>query len=458
MEAAGDDRRGVVVPDDDDERARCGPPARRPTSTKRRPTVSRPVQAPRSPAPLHPVTAAVCGLVAIGLLFVLPAAAASDPTFGPVHRTGGPAWWAFAAVLVLQAVAVAWVGRFPTTVLPALAALPLVVALTAPNAAFTVTAVAELAGVFLAVVARPARRRWTALAATALLLATAQFVNEVGTGAADPAPAALAGLMQALVVVGLPLLLGLVVAAQRDAHDARRQEVQALRREQDALLQAAVSQQRVAMSRELHDIAAHHISGIAIMAAAIDRQIDVDPAAARRSAGQIRAQSRAVLDDLRRLVGLLREGADATRPVETLDAVSALVEARRAAGSVIDLVVPAVRTDVGPLAQLVAYRMVQESLANAATHAPGARCAVEVGDPHEGRLTIIVRNGAPTEPDPGPGGGFGLVGMAERAQLVGGELAYGATPDGGWEVRLTLPVEDPITTMPAPAPLPEAPS
>jgi signal transduction histidine kinase len=425
--------------------------------------VSRPVQALRRPVPLHPVTAAGCGLLSIGLLLALPAASAGDPAFGPVPRPGGAGWWTMVTVLVLQALAVAWVARFPTTVLPGLAALPLVLAWAVPGVAFTVTTVAELAGVFLAVVARPSRRRLEiALAATSLLLATAQFLNEIRSGMPDIGMAVIGALLQTLVVVGLPLLLGLVIAAQRDAQEARRQEVQALRREQDALLQAAVSRQRVAMSRELHDIAAHHMSGIALMAAALDRQIDSDPATARRSARQIREQSRAVLDDLRRLVGLLREDADATRPVETLDAVSALVETRRAAGSEIDLVVPAGSggrsADVGPLAQLVAYRMVQESLANAAAHAPGARCAVEIGDPHDGRIAITVRNGPPVGPDPGPGGGFGLVGMAERAQLVGGDLAYGSTPDDGWEVRLALPVEDPISTMRAPAPLPEAPT
>jgi signal transduction histidine kinase len=404
--------------------------------------VSRSVQA-TARSPLHPVTGTVCGLITIGLLLTLPAAAAADPEFGPLPDPGGPGWWTMAAVLVLQAVAVTWVGRFPTTVLPGLAALPLVLAWAAPNAAFTLTAVPELAAVFLAVVARPRRRPAVGLAATALLLATAQFLNEVRSGASEPAPAALGALLQALVVVGLPLLLGLVVAARRNADDARHQEVQALRREQDALLQAAVSQQRVAMSRELHDIAAHHVSGITLIAAAIDVQVDSDPAAAKHSARQIREQSRAVLDDLRRLVGLLREDADATRPLETIDAVVALVESRRAAGSEIDLVVPggSPAAGVGPLGQLVAYRMVQESLANAAAHAPGARCAVEIGEPHGGRLTITVRNSAPTAPDPGPGGGFGLVGMAERAQLVGAELTHGPTADGGWEVRLTLPVE-----------------
>jgi signal transduction histidine kinase len=245
--------------------------------------------------------------------------------------------------------------------------------------------VAELAGVFLAVVARPARR-WVVLAVTTLLLATGQFLNQVRAGE-DPGPAIVGGLLQGLFVVGLPLLFGLVVAAQRDTREARLHEVQALRREQDALLQAAVSRERMSMSRELHDIAAHHMSGIALMAAAMDRQIDADPATAKKSARQVREQSRAVLDDLRRLVGLLREDADATRPVESPDALSALVENRRATGSEIDFVVPEHGTGVGPLAQLVVYRMVQESLANAAAHAPGARCAVRGRDRRAARTT-----------------------------------------------------------------------
>ncbi len=422
--------------------------------------MSRPAQAPRPRGPLHPVAAAVCGLVSLGMLLALPAVAATDPEIR-LPRPGGAGWWTTAAVLVLQALAVTWVGRFPTAVLPGLTALPLVLAWAVPSGAFSTTAAAALAGVFLAVVARPPRGPWVVLAVTGLLVAAGQFLNEVRTGAPDVGPALAGALLQGLVVVGLPLLSGLVVAARRDARDARDHEVRALRREQDALLQAAVSRERVAMSRELHDIAAHHMSGIALVAAAMDRQIDSDPAAAKRSARQVREQSRAVLDDLRRLVGLLREDADATRPPGSIDALPALVASRRAAGAGIDLVVPAgsaAGAGVGPLAQLVVHRMVQESLSNAAVHAPGARCAVEVGEPRDGRLTITVRNGAPTGPAPGPGGGFGLVGLAERAQLVGADLTCGATPDGGWEVRLTVPVEDAVATLRAPTTLPEAPA
>ncbi|MBN9794519.1 sensor histidine kinase [Pseudonocardia sp. TMWB2A] len=413
-------------------------------------------QQPRR-APLRVPAAVGCAVLATALLLALPSAVGGDPDLGPVPRTGGAGWWAVVAVLVAQAVTVVWVSRSPVVALLGVTALPLLLAWAAPGGAYSLTAVAELAAVFLAVVARPLRRLWGALAGAGLLLATGQFVNEVGRGA-GAGPAAAGAVAQAAVVVGLPLLVGLVVAARRDAEQARRNEVLALRREQDAVLAAAMSRQRTALSRELHDIAAHHLSGIAVMAAAMDRQIESDPATARRSARGIREHSRAVLDDLRRLVGLLREETDADRPPATLDAVAALVRARRASGAEVDLVVAAPEVDLGPLAQLVAHRMVQESLANAAVHAPGARCVVEIGAPRDGWVAVVVRNGVPAGPDPGPGGGFGLVGMAERAQLVGADLTHGPTADGGWEVRLTLPLGETVGTVDATAPRPEAPA
>ncbi|BBG02609.1 MULTISPECIES: sensor histidine kinase [Pseudonocardia] len=409
-------------------------------------------------APLRVVGAVVCGLVATALLLVLPVVAGADAGLDPVPHPGGTGWWVVAAVLVAQAVTLMWVSRAPAAVLIGVTALPLLLAWAAPGGAYSLTAVVQLVAVFLAVLAaRPLRRLWGVLAGTGLLLATGQFGNEIGAGA-EAGPAAAGAVFQALVVVGLPLLFGLVVAARRDASESRRNEVQALRREQDALLAAAMSRQRTALSRELHDIAAHHMSGIAIMAAAIDRQIDSDTATARRSARQIREHSRAVLDDLRRLVGLLREEPDADRPPATIEAVAALVETRRAAGTEVDLVVSDEDVDAGPLAQLVAHRMVQESLANAAVHAPGARCTVEIGAPQDGWLTIAVRNGVPTGPDPGPGGGFGLLGMAERAQLVGADLTHGPTTDGGWEVRLRLPLGETVGTVNPTAPSSEAPA
>ena len=101
---------------------------------------------------------------------------------------------------------------------------------------------------------------------------------------------------------------------------------------------------------------------------------------------------------------------------------------------------------VGPLAQLAAYRVVQEALSNAARHAPGAACTVRLDATTPGRVEVVVRN---ARPDPGHvpaphDPGYGLVGMQERAELTGATLRYGPTLDGGWQVTLSVPTAGPI--------------
>ncbi|MEJ2868771.1 histidine kinase [Actinomycetospora sp. OC33-EN08] len=371
-----------------------------------------------------------CAVVAVGLLALLPLVADGEPVPGIEER----AWWFLLATVLVQSAAVVGSQRRPELLL-VVAAVPLLPAVAAPSAGFSVTAVGVLVGTFLVVLhLRPLSRAALVLAAAVLLVGLGQAVNDGGA-------APVAALLQALVVVGLPVLPALVVATQREAREARRQEVLALRREQEALAAAVAARERTAMSRELHDIAAHHMSGIAVMAAALGRLVETDPDAAKRSAALLRDQSRAVLDDLRRVVGLLRDGPDADRPTETVGAVAGLVAARREAGADVDLVRSDDGAVPGPLAQLVVYRMVQESLANAASHAPGAPCSVTVAR-HGDRLSVTVTNDPSDDVGRASGGGFGLVGMAERARLVGGTLAYGPIPSGGWEVRLTVPVEE----------------
>ena len=299
----------------------------------------------------------------------------------------------------------------------------------------------------------PLRRLRIALLCAASLVAVGQCLNGLRGGAPFTLSAVGAAAGQAAVVLGLPLLVGALIAARRAADESYSRQLAALHGEQEALLAAASSRQRIAMSRELHDIAAHHLSGIALLAAAIVRQVDDDPAGAKASAGQVREQSRAVLSDLRRLVGLLREDGDAARPVETIAALTALVQDRCAAGAAIELTVtgPVVRraAEVGPVGQLVVHRMVQESLSNASAHAPGARCTVEVATTEGRGLVVVVRNEAVDAPRAEARdehrSGFGLRGMAERAELVGGSLTYGPSEAGGWQVLLVVPFDDAST-------------
>jgi len=395
---------------------------------------------------------------ACGLLLVAPLLEAADGgTPIEVGHVGAPDWWLTVLTICLQAGALLWARGAPRATLLVVCAIPLLAASVVGEAAFSLTRLAVAVAVFRAGLTVPLRDSRLTVAAATVLVAAGDFINRTVVGHSSVLGASGLAAPQTIAVVIAPLLLAFMFAARREAREAHRGELRAVARERDALVAAAVARERAAMARELHDIAAHHLSGIAVMAAAVDRQIDTDPEAARRSVREVRAQSKTVLDDLRRLVGLLREEAGDERSAQTLAAVVDLVEDRRAAGLPVEVHTFTAQTGsplgtgVGPLAQLVAYRMVQESLTNAAIHAQGAQCRVEIDDRDAATLTVTVTNA----PAPAGGqavlaqaeqGGFGLLGMQERAGLVGAALRYGSTADRGWLVVLTIPRDDPIET------------
>jgi len=401
------------------------------------------------------VVAAVTALVSIGLLLSLPAIDAADPDgsslgvppLGTGAGSGG--WWLLLVVLLVQSAALLPVRRLPGSVLVATAALAVVPAAVA-GALYGMSALPVGVAVVLLVLTIPPLRRWPALVAAAALVATGVTINMLVAFGAPIAAALGQGLLQAVGVVALPLLAALVVRSRREVGVARRDEQRALVGEREAMVDATLARERAAMARELHDIAAHHLSGIALMAGVVDRQIDTDPEQAHAGVRQVRDQSSAVLDDLRRLVGLLRdESAAAERSVETFVTLPELVA--RTPGDVRFSVLRPLGSDddgpfgagIGPLAQLAAYRTVQEALANAAMHAPGTACSVQVDDRSAEQVTVAVHNDPPSAaPVAGSSaGGFGLLGMRERAELVGATVSVGPAADGGWDVRLVLPRE-----------------
>ena len=384
-----------------------------------------------------------CWVVLTAVLLSLPLLQATDPTSViTAPAPASPRWWLCLATITLQAALLVRARSHPRSTLVAVAAVGVPLSFAGAGDLFSLTSGAVTVAVFLAVTVRPLGTLALALTGAGALIVLGEVVNRLAGGVLTLAPALVGGLLQAVGVVGPPLLLAVAVAGRRDARVARRQEAQAEDREQDALVRAAVADERTAMARELHDIAAHHLSGIALMAAAIDRQIDADPETAKRAVREGRAQSTAVLEDLRRLVGLLRTDTDADRGVSTLVGVRELVEQRRTTGAVVELRTLVNDGDdlgarVGPIAQLALHRIAQESLANAATHAAGAAVVVEIDDRDPREVTLTVTNEAGHDV-PTSRRGFGLVGMRERADLVGAALTYGPTPDGGWEVRVSI--------------------
>ncbi|GAA0314108.1 sensor histidine kinase [Kineococcus aurantiacus] len=372
------------------------------------------------------LVAGATAAVGLALLVAAPALLADEgpAVTGDLPAPLAPAWWALAAALVAQAAALVVVRSLPRTTVAVVAALAAASAALLPPGLHGLGSLPVVVAVVVAV-AGATSRAWPVLLAAAVAVAVGE------TAGGRPV---LEGAVQAAALVGLPAVGGLVLRSRRDLRVARS-------REQEALVQAALARERTAMARELHDVAAHHLSGIALVAAVVDRQIDTDPAGAHEGARQIRAQSTSVLDDLRRLVGLLREDGAADRTVESVATIADLVG--RSPHPVTLRTHPregvALGSGVGPLAQLAAYRAVQEALSNAAVHAPGADCRVEVDDRDPARLRVQVRNSAPAAPAPRrTAGGFGLRGMRERADLVGATVRYGPTPDGGWCVEFSV--------------------
>ncbi|WSN42640.1 histidine kinase [Streptomyces sp. NBC_01334] len=245
------------------------------------------------------------------------------------------------------------------------------------------------------------------------------------------------------VVVGIvayaPAATGWIVRNHRDAAEAAR-----LRAEQTALLAEmdrtqAVTTERARMARELHDMVANHLSAIAIHSTAA-LSID-DPDTSRQALSVIRENSVEGLAEMRRLIGILRDGSGDREPAAapTLDGLEALVDGARANG--LDVTLDSEPGAVPTPVELAAYRIVQESLTNALKHACPGRVTVALVR-RDGVLDVRVRSPYGHRDGPrAPGSGAGLVGMRERAALLDGTFDAGPE-DSYWTVRATFPLTE----------------
>ncbi|WP_441247197.1 sensor histidine kinase [Kitasatospora sp. McL0602] len=213
-----------------------------------------------------------------------------------------------------------------------------------------------------------------------------------------------------------------------------------------------VLEERTRIARELHDVVAHHMSVISIQAQ-VARHLAENPSEElTENLVSIRQNAVEALAELRRVLGVLRsEDAlpDAARhaPQPTLERLGELIANVRGAGVAVTVGTTGEPGGLPPGVELSAFRIVQEALSNAMRHAPGTEVRVELGYRPTG-VTIRVTNSAPDHPaPPSTGAGHGLLGMRERASTLGGQLATGATPEGGWEVVAILPTQPAATTV-----------
>lgn len=234
---------------------------------------------------------------------------------------------------------------------------------------------------------------------------------------------------------------GIAVRARTEAaeHSAAREVIAG------SLLEHTARGERARISRELHDVVAHHISMIAVQAESARLATPGMPAAGAHKLSSIGDTARAALTEMRRLLGVLREDTRADtpdrQPQPGLHQLNELLDAARdATGATARLIVRGWLAPLDPGVELAAYRIVQEALTNTRRHAPGAAVDVELNY-GTGVLRIRIRDNGPGPPPEPPDGGHGLAGMRERATAVGGELRAGAATGGGFLVEAKLPAK-----------------
>lgn len=233
--------------------------------------------------------------------------------------------------------------------------------------------------------------------------------------------------------------VGFALRGQRIQSTLLAQRAERLEREREQKARLAVAEERARIARELHDIVAHAISVIVVQAQAGQRVLEGEQPSAREALGTIETTGRQALVEMRRLLGIVRheDGELALAPRPSLGQLDVLAESVREAGLPVELHVEGDPKPLPPGVDLSAYRIVQEALTNALKHAGPASAQVFVRyRPSEVELEITDNGRGQVDSSEG---GHGLVGMRERAALVGGDVECETNGGGGYTVRARLP-------------------
>lgn len=306
----------------------------------------------------------------------------------------------------------------------------LAVALSLPGLVFGCATIAAVVAVYeLACRRAPLRQLATAVGAT--------FVAGLAGSLGLPYPLHPVALVTSAAMFAVaPAAVGVLVATRRQlvrslaelgaAHDEQRR--------QDAA--ETVRHERELLAHEMHDVVSHQVSLMAVQAGAL--QVSTADPATRNAAKTIRSLCVTTLEELRTMLSVLRAGdcgQPNTAPQPSLADLPALA-AQSELDVSLDIALP---ESLSAPVQRAVFRSVQESLTNVRKHAPGTSVTV-TGRLSDGVVDVRVRNGAPREPALTlPGSGLGLVGLSERAQVLGGSVESAPTPEGGYETAVRLP-------------------
>ncbi|WP_411100178.1 sensor histidine kinase [Streptomyces sp. x-45] len=293
---------------------------------------------------------------------------------------------------------------------------------------------------WLAVLCDRRTLRLYALVVTVALLT----VNLFSDGMRDLSPV--------LTVIGpvfwmaLPLVGGSLARLRGDYLEAVKARAEHAERTREEEARLRVAEERVRIARELHDVVAHHLALANAQAGTAAHLSHSNPEQSRKILDDLTGTTSSALRELKATLGLLRQddrpkGAG-LEPAPGLARLPELIDSYRTAGLEVVVHQEGVRRPLTPGVDLTAYRIVQEALTNVAKHAPER--AAHVGFTYaNSRLLITVSNDGPATATTvnGTSGGFGLRGMRERAQSIGGDLCAGPRPEGGFEVTTALPLQ-----------------
>jgi signal transduction histidine kinase len=242
-----------------------------------------------------------------------------------------------------------------------------------------------------------------------------------------------------LIAVIAAWLAGDMVRAIREY----RQQLQLVQRHRAVEeLQLARAQERLRLSREVHDVVSHSLSAIAVQAGVARLVFAEQPDQAGAALSAIETASRSALDELRALLRQIRDPEDADEAAApTLSDLPALIGKLRGAGLDVGYHSTGQPRTYGTAVELSAYRIAQEALTNVTKHAGGARALVEIGRGADELTVTVTDDGGQNPVRSAAGGGLGVPGMRERAELLGGTLTAGPTPGGGFAVIARLPAQ-----------------
>ncbi|CNE76750.1 histidine kinase domain-containing protein [Mycobacterium tuberculosis] len=298
------------------------------------------------------------------------------------------------------------------------------------------------AGVFAALVILYSLAAYTASRRTVLTIAITTYV----TGLVFPSPTAATENFAARAIFGVafiavPVLLGLYMGARKQLLASLQERAARLEREQHLLAERARGEERTRIAREMHDVVANRISVMVVHAGALKAIASRDPVRAAETATVIGDMGRQALEELRHVIGVLRQGEEALpQEAVTLAHVRELVGQSGAAGLRVDLAVRGAERPMPYAVGRTVYRLVQEALTNVHKHAGAADTRVELGLLPEA-IEVEIVNAPPTaRPEHRlPSGGNGLVGLRERVHALGGSFEAGPR-EGGYAVRARLPL------------------